>query len=228
MPLKGNAFLGMWHDVEVGHEAEYHLWHTREHMPERLSLPGFQRGRRGVGPDLPRQRYLTIYEGETLEAFRSAEYLRRLNEPTPWSATMAAHFRHFLRVACETISTTGAGAGGAVATIRAHLDPGVGEIALIRAAPLLSERLMGLPGVCAVHIGLARPEYSDVDTTETELRPEMREPAFDVAILVEGVGEAELQAEQGAMREALSSSEISSVRTDVYHTAYLLSRDGGS
>ena len=229
MPLKGTGFLGLWHDIEAGEpEAEYHLWHTREHMPERVSLPGFLRARRGVDWNLAHQRYLTIYEGDTLEAFRSPEYLERLNRPTPWSSKMAPHFRNFLRVACETVSTVGAGAGGAMATIRADLPDSLDEGAYRAAAPALSEALMALPGVCGVHIAVARPQYSDVRTTETELRPEMRERAFDWVILVEGVGQRELQGLIGDMESAVAASGVREARTDVYDIAFLLSPGGGS
>ena len=229
MPLKGKGFLGLWHDIEAGApEADYHLWHTLEHMPERVSLPGFVRARRGVDWNLAHQRYLTIYEGETLEAFRSPEYLQRLNEPTAWSSRMAPHFRNFLRVACETVSSAGLGAGGAMATIRADLPDGVDEPGFTAAATRLSDALLVLPGVCGVHVAMARPEYSSVRTTETELRPEMAEPAFDCVILVEGVGQRELEGLRGAMADAVAVSGITKSRTDVYDIAFLLSPNGGS
>jgi hypothetical protein len=228
MPLAGAAFIGMWHDIEVGREAEYQLWHTREHMPERLALPGFLRGRRGVGPSEVRQRYLTVYEGETLEVFRSAEYLERLNRPTPWSARMAGHFRNFLRVACETVSTAGAGAGGAMATIRADLAAEVREDDFVSGAAALSEKLMGLGAVCGVHVGMARPLVAKTQTTESALRPRMAEPAFDAAILVEGTDADELEALRGPIGELVTRAGAAQARIDVYRLAYLLGRHGGS
>ena len=228
MPFLGKAFLGMWHDIEPGKEAEYQLWHTREHMPERLALPGFLRGRRGVGPDLARQRYLTIYEGETLQVFRSAEYLDRLNRPTPWSARMAGHFRNFLRVSCETVSTAGAGVGGAMATVRADFAAGLEEAEFVSQAAGLAERLMALGAVCGVHVGVARAGYADARTTESDLRPDMAEPSFDAAILVEGTGVDELQALCGPIGELAGRAGVVGARIDVYGLAYLLGRGGGS
>ena len=46
----------MWHDIAAEGEPEYNLWHTREHMPERLGIPGFDVGRRYVGLE-PRTEY---------------------------------------------------------------------------------------------------------------------------------------------------------------------------
>ena len=46
MPLRGRAFLPMWFGLAEGYEREFDRWHTIEHMPERLGVPGFLRGRR--------------------------------------------------------------------------------------------------------------------------------------------------------------------------------------
>ena len=46
MPLPGQGFLAIWDDVVAAGEAEWLRWHTREHMPERIGVPGFLGGRR--------------------------------------------------------------------------------------------------------------------------------------------------------------------------------------
>ena len=43
MTLLGQAVLAFWHDVAPGGEAEFDQWHLREHIPERLAVPGFPR-----------------------------------------------------------------------------------------------------------------------------------------------------------------------------------------
>jgi hypothetical protein len=40
MALRGRAFMAVWHDIASTGEAEYNTWHTRQHMPERLGVPG--------------------------------------------------------------------------------------------------------------------------------------------------------------------------------------------
>jgi hypothetical protein len=79
MPLKGRAFMAIWHDIEANGEAEYSDWHTRQHMPERLGVPGFLVARRGVDWDLTHQRWFTLYETRTLEVLSSDDYRARLN-----------------------------------------------------------------------------------------------------------------------------------------------------
>ena len=52
--LLGHALLAFSHDVTPGSEPDWTEWHDREHIPERLSIPGFLRLRRyvalGAGP----------------------------------------------------------------------------------------------------------------------------------------------------------------------------------
>ena len=42
------AAVAMWWDIAPEVQSEWEDWHTREHMPERLSIPGFLRGSRWV------------------------------------------------------------------------------------------------------------------------------------------------------------------------------------
>lgn len=225
MSLPGNAFLAMWHDIEPEAWTKYMEWHTREHMPERLSIPGFLRGKRLVNHSVGRYRYGTIYTGRDLEVFRSEAYLERLNNPTEWSGKVQPYFRNFLRVACERIASAGNGDGGAMATIR--LDLKGGEDALVAGAGALSEAVLDVTGAAAVHIGLARNEVSDIKTRETEMRPGMAEEGFDVVALVEGSGLPELVASVPDFNRVIAESGLGleRPRTIVYNLAYQLSAE---
>ena len=220
MPLKGKGFMIMWHDIAAEQEADYHLWHTREHMPERLSIPGFTRGRRGVNWSADFQRYLTIYEGQDLTVFSGAAYLERLNHPTPWTQRMAPAFRNFLRVSCETVVSEGVGVGGSVGTYRGFFGA-EGEAGFVQAAGALAQALLDIPGISGVHVAVARPEHSDIPTTETQLRPKMGERAFDGLVVVEAVGLAELDrlSDQVAARVA---EALGDVKAQTYDMAFAL------
>ena len=71
------GFLVVWNDVAPAVEAEYQRWHRIEHMPERMSLPGFTLGRRYVDRGGRRYRYLTLYEARSVETFCSEPYRTR-------------------------------------------------------------------------------------------------------------------------------------------------------
>ena len=62
--------LVFWNGISPGGDEEFLSWHVSEHIPERVSVPGFLRGRRYVAHDgIPR--YFNFYETETLEVLHS-------------------------------------------------------------------------------------------------------------------------------------------------------------
>ena len=80
MALLGNSALAIWHDIAEGGEADFHVWHSAEHMPERVGLPGFNRGRRCVAVDAA-PRFFLLYEVDSLAVLTSRPYLARLDDP---------------------------------------------------------------------------------------------------------------------------------------------------
>lgn len=222
MSLKGKAFMAVWHDIRAEGEAEYCLWHTREHMPERVSTPGFLRGRRYVDWSLGKHRWYTLYEGDDLGTFSSAPYRAKLNSPTPWTTRMQPNFLNFVRSACETVVSNGAGVGGALATVRVFFNEG-GEAAFRDAARGLADGLLTLDGVTGVHIGTANPEHTRVRTRETELRADTGEDVFDAVVHVEGIGRREVEAAMPEVeRRMAATGAVQSQEAAVYDLAYLL------
>ena len=95
---KGTALLMVYVDVDIENDAEFNRWYNEEHIPERLSVPGFLDGARYEalkgGP-----RYLAVYELDSAEALQSDEYLRMSSNPTPWTQRMSPNVvgRGFVR-----------------------------------------------------------------------------------------------------------------------------------
>jgi hypothetical protein len=224
LALTGDALLALWHDIEPDAQEEYMEWHTREHMPERLSIPGFTVGKQLINHEFSRYRYGTIYGGTSLEVFHSPAYLERLNNPSAWSLRVQPTFRNFLRVACLRLASRGVGEGGAVATVRLDFVAGAGEAELRAGADALAAALLAIKGVCCAHVALARAEVSGIRTRETELRPEMSENGFDALVLAEGSGRVELAAVVGDIERAivLSGCGLGNPATLVYNLAYQL------
>ncbi len=115
--MLGTAAVAIWCDVEPEIRDEFDDWHTHEHFPERLGIPGFLRGSRWVSADGGKG-YFILYEVEAPETLTSAPYLERLNNPTPWSRKMMAHHPGMVRSLCSVRSTFGAGLADAMLTIR--------------------------------------------------------------------------------------------------------------
>ena len=76
-----------------------------------MGVPGFLRGRRYRSLERSLD-YLDLYEVEDPETLRSAPYLARLNEPTPWTRRMVPHFVNTLRVGYRVTTSAGRGQGG--------------------------------------------------------------------------------------------------------------------
>lgn len=152
MSLVGNAFVAIWNDVEAGREAEYDLWHNREHVAERAGVPGILDGRRYVAPARISPIYFTLYDLASLDVLASAPYLELVREPTPWSVRMRPVFRNFLREPCRIVAGEGIGMGGAIATFRFERDPGTGEIPAATLAPVLAG-LRERPCIASLRLG---------------------------------------------------------------------------
>lgn len=226
MGLKGSAFLAIWHDIADGEHDEYVEWHTREHMPERLSIPGFRIGKRLHAPGSDRHVFGTIYAGDDVEVFRSPAYLARLNDPTPWTAAVAPSFQNFLRVACERIASAGRGEGGSMATLRFDFRGDDAEAALKSQASNLVQKVLALPSVCCVHLGVSRNEVSGVRTRETELRADMSERNFDVVLLVEGSASVGLEAALPRIRDLCEETGVLAAPVGaVYEAAFTLTAE---
>lgn len=223
MALKGSAFMIVWHDIRTEAEPEYHRWHTREHMPERLGVPGFLRGRRGVDWGRDRHRYLTLYEGRDLDTFGAPAYLARLNNPTPWTNQLQPSFYNFIRSACAIVCSSGRGVGGAMATLRVPF--GSRQRDQLRAdAEGLTGQVMALDGISSFHIGVARPDVTSAKTRETELRGMSRDGVFDAVVLVDGIGRREVEAVMSRIVSILDAKGWTVPEADsaVYDMAFML------
>src|SRR5262249_45357292 len=91
--LAGQGVGAIWNDTLPEGRAEFYEWHNREHMPERVGIPGFRRGRRYIALDA-RPEFFTLYETDGPHTLSGAEYLTRLNNPTPWTLRATRAFRN--------------------------------------------------------------------------------------------------------------------------------------
>ena len=115
--MLGKAAVAMWWDVAPEMRAEWEHWHSTEHMPERLAIPGFLRGTRWVARS-GEPSYFVLYEVAELATITTGAYLERLNNPTPWSRKMMPHHRNMVRSLCAVRAGWGGGVPQVLATIR--------------------------------------------------------------------------------------------------------------
>jgi hypothetical protein len=98
--------MAFWADIEADNLLRFQEWHNCEHIPERISRPGFNVGRRyrGIG-DAPK--FLMFYETDTASVFASDAYMARLNDPTPWTQEALTYFRNPSRNIYSLLAETG-------------------------------------------------------------------------------------------------------------------------
>lgn len=116
--MLGRAAMLLFFDIAPEAIAEHDDWHTHEHLPERLSIPGFVRGTRWVSLRGGQSRYFVIYEVSDVDVLTSAPYLQRLNNPTPWTKKMMPSYRGMTRGFCAVTGSAGVGLGNAALAVR--------------------------------------------------------------------------------------------------------------
>jgi hypothetical protein len=116
--MLGHAAMLLSFDIAREAIAEHDDWHTHEHLPERLSIPGFLRGTRWVALRPGQPRYFVSYEVADVDVLASEAYLARLNHPTPWTSKMMQHYRGMTRGFCSVTGKAGLGLGNAALVAR--------------------------------------------------------------------------------------------------------------
>lgn len=151
MGLLGTAIMAAWLEVSPDATSEFDDWHTHEHMPERLAIPGFLRGTRWLATS-GRPSYFVCYEVEAFDTLTSEPYLERLNNPTPWTQKIMGSVRTTARSLCRVSGSFGTGVGAILLSIR--LSPTSGAEDALRAW-LTQTALPGLPvqpGLIGTHL----------------------------------------------------------------------------
>ena len=126
MALAGGGAICIWNDITDEGRDEFYAWHLGEHMPERVAIPGFRRGRRYIALDAAsRPEFFTLYETADTDVLTGSAYLARLNAPTPWTKKATQAFRRTSRALTRVQASFGPGAGGILATLT--MPPSVTE-----------------------------------------------------------------------------------------------------
>lgn len=187
MALLGQGVLAIWNGIADGAEDEFVRWHVREHIPERVGLPGFLRGRRYVAED-GQPKYFNFYETAAADALQSPVYRERLNNPSGWTRRVVKDFRDTIRTICDVTASFGRGDGAYVEAIRlgaAEDDGAFGNTlqSLLRAA-------IDTDGIVAAHL-LRGHRLAGGGTAESALRSQPDGRAAWI-VLIESVDAAPL------------------------------------
>lgn len=218
MSLAGMGAVAIWHDLVPEAKREFYEWHNREHMPERVGIPGFRRGRRYIAlrgaPE-----FFNLYEADSAEVLGGQDYLNRLNAPTEWTRRVVPSFRNVARSICRVAHTSGVGSGGTLLTMRFDIAPVHRARAVLALTRDVLPPLAFRPGVSGVHLLLADEAVSKVETAEKKARADETDVPTWV-ILVEGNSEVDVHAAGEAIAPVLTEHHASERTVAVYRHEY--------
>lgn len=162
------AQLFVWTDIDPGFEADFNRWYDREHMAERLALPGFRCARRYCATR--GRRYLALYRTDSLAAFTSPAYAEAFANQTAWSRKNLARMVEPMRRVGPIVFERGRGTGAAIGLIT--LAPGEPDL---RAVEHMIGNAMTVDGILGGHLlmpdaGLSTPLPNE-SRTERILAP---------------------------------------------------------
>jgi hypothetical protein len=193
MALAGGGAIIIWNDIAPEGRADFYDWHIREHIPERLGVPGFLRGSRYAGLTADtKPEFLTLYETDHAAVATSAAYLARLNAPTDWTKRATAHFRNTSRALTTVVHSEGPGQGGVMGTLRFDGGDG-GRAALDRVSAPALATIARLPRITGVHLCTTDSSASAARTAESRGRADILAAPIG-AVLIEGCDTAAVRA----------------------------------
>ena len=174
------GILAIWNDIDDAVAADYEHWYQRQHLYERVAIPGFRYGRRYIAHGHS-PRFFSFYETDTPAVLTGGEYLERLNDPTPWTQSLMPRFLNFSRTVCRQVIAAGDQSGGWAAT--ATLVEPLPETALETLRRELG-RLESWPAIARVRVWQSHDPGAAAATEEAALPPGA-DGAIGAALIVE-------------------------------------------
>jgi hypothetical protein len=183
MSLTGTGVIAIWHDIRADRLQDFYEWHNREHIPERVGIEGFQRGRR-YGALAGAPEFFTLYNVRDARVLAGPAYHARLNDPTPWTLRAVGYFSNEARSLCEVKASQGVGSGGVIATLRfdCELDRDDATMEALTGPTLAA--VAATPAIAAMHVCRADLDTSRRRSAEQKDRGDNLVPRW--VVLVEG------------------------------------------
>jgi hypothetical protein len=212
--MQGAGYLAIWSDLAPENETDWAHWITREHAAERVGINGFLACRifRALGSAA--NRYFILYELDDENVVGGADYLARLNAPTPWSQRIMPKLGNFARGGGRIAASAGLGQGGIVAPLRLGAAPS------FDAASLTAE-LAHLDRIIAARLLLTDIAQTSLPTREKGLRA--NDSSFAALLLIEGLDETAVRHALHHARKALPAEDHAAIDTlPLYRLAFSL------
>lgn len=160
----GTGLMAFWSDIDDAYVLRYQQWHNCEHVPERVSTPGFRRGRR-YRCTSGAAHFLMMYETDSPAVLASPAYMAKLNSPTDWTREALTHFRNPNRGIYSIAAQAGAEGAFCATWLTALRFTLTGAADAAAAADWLAV-MAGRPGIGRVQLWRADVATSGIVTSE--------------------------------------------------------------
>jgi hypothetical protein len=202
MTDQSKGLLAIWSTIAADAQTDYLHWLTREHIFERVSVPGFLSGRVFKRRDSQPSQYLMLYELAEASVMSSPAYLARLNDPTPWTQRIMPRLMQFRR------------GGGSVDISGGHVGAHGGHLAIARFDGALPDALTGSKGrqwvealaeldwVVNVQMMTVQTDATAIATREKSMRSS-QEGEFSGLLMIQALDHAALERAVSGARELL-------------------------
>jgi hypothetical protein len=201
--MAGKGMLLTSMDVDAADEAEFNRWYDREHLEERVAIPGFLEARRYVAHQAS-PKYLSLYSTAEFAVLDSPAYRAALANQTEWSKANINRFKNMIRGVARITISRGTGRGAVLGIIRLRPDVTVKDT--LRAA--LHDRLdpRDRDGIISMHLmendrALSKPLTDNVSDSDPG--------AGDWFVLIDGTNVAAIEAAVAALIAAPKLAVIS-------------------
>src|SRR5215831_1002335 len=178
MSLRGKGMLVVFAAVKPQHEHDFNEWYNREHIDERLGMPGFQRARRYVAAK-GSPKYLATYECNRVGDLATPHYLSGLANGTPWTKRVTGRFTKFHRLTLSMKVDHTHGQGGALAAVRFTPAAGHRRNLIQWLGSTAFPRAIKVPGMLGAAAGENEPDIANAPARTTSMdRPKALEPEW--------------------------------------------------
>jgi len=202
------GILAVLNDVDAAcNRAAYEDWYQRDHLPDRIAVPGFRHARRYRRLEGAMPEFFTFYETDSPAVLRSAPYLGRLAAPTPGTVAMMRHFRAMCRSVCAVAADRGGGIGGLAAVV------GVPHKVARDGVGAQLDAVMAHGAVSRARLWLADEDVAE--NPEAALRPG-QDARMGTLLVVEGIDQAALREAAGRAAVALGLAAPPGLYTLLY------------
>jgi len=196
------GILAVFNDCAPEGRQHLETWYNREHLQERVGVPGFRFGRRYellTGGD---RQFFAFYEVDEPAVLNSEVYIGRLNDPTPWTRQAMTSFRNMVRTVCDV----GAAAGDLIGAFAVILRADEVMRPTAAASDWVTE-LAGQEGIARVEVWTRAGQQTNPDTAEMKSRGKDRLAAG--VVLVECLRRTDADRVMGALKSPPAALGIS-------------------